>query len=67
MVAAIRNAEWYAQFPEDYLWSYNVLLVLSVLALLFTRKLLPETKGLSVEEVVAEFERESEASSLQKT
>jgi MFS transporter, SP family, arabinose:H+ symporter len=41
--------------------------VLSVLALALTRKFLPETKGLSVEEVVAEFERESEASSLQKT
>ncbi len=31
MVAAIRNAEWYAHFPENYLWSYNVLLVLSVI------------------------------------
>ena len=41
--------------------------VLSVMAFVFTRRFLPETKGLSVEEVVARFERESEASSLQKT
>lgn len=31
MVAAIREAEWYAQFPEDYRWSYNVMLVLAVI------------------------------------
>jgi hypothetical protein len=30
VVAAIREAEWYAQFPEDYRWSYNVMLVLAV-------------------------------------
>lgn len=41
--------------------------VLSVLAFVFTRKFLPETKGLSVEEVVAKFERESEASPVQRT
>jgi len=41
--------------------------VLSVLAFAFTRKFLPETKGLSVEEVVAEFERESQASPVQRT
>lgn len=31
MVAAIRDAEWSAWFPEDYRWSYNVLLVLAVI------------------------------------
>ncbi|MEU8200476.1 alpha/beta hydrolase [Streptosporangium sp. NPDC049046] len=30
MVAAIRNAEWCAWFPEDYRWSYNVMLVFAV-------------------------------------
>jgi fermentation-respiration switch protein FrsA (DUF1100 family) len=29
MVAAIRDAEWYAQFPDDYRWSYNVMLALA--------------------------------------
>jgi hypothetical protein len=40
--------------------------VFSVMAFVFTKKFLPETKGLSVEEVVAEFERESDTSQLQK-
>lgn len=29
MVAAIRNAPWLAWFPEDYRWSYNVLIELA--------------------------------------
>jgi SP family arabinose:H+ symporter-like MFS transporter len=41
--------------------------VLSVMAFVFTQRFLPETKGLSVEEVVAEFERESKASPVQRT
>lgn len=41
--------------------------VFAVMAFVFTKKFLPETKGLSVEQVVAEFERESEPSQRQKT
>jgi dienelactone hydrolase len=29
MVAAIRNADWYTAFPEDYRWSYNVMIELA--------------------------------------
>jgi MFS transporter, SP family, arabinose:H+ symporter len=38
--------------------------VLSVLAFLFTRQFLPETKGLSVEQVVDVFERQSAESGV---
>jgi MFS transporter, SP family, arabinose:H+ symporter len=41
--------------------------VLSVLAFLFTQRFLPETKGLSVEEVVDVFERQSAQSPVQRT
>ena len=30
MVGAIRNASWFAYFPDDYRWSYNLLIVLAM-------------------------------------
>jgi MFS transporter, SP family, arabinose:H+ symporter len=41
--------------------------VLSVMAFVFTQRFLPETKGISVEQVVANFERQAEKSPVQKT
>ena len=30
MVEALRHATWYARFPSDYRWSYNVLITLAI-------------------------------------
>ena len=46
-------------------WVMVVLSMLSLLAIGFITKFLPETKGLSVEEVVAVFEDEAAKSHVQ--
>ena len=48
-------------------WVMVILSALSLLAIGFIAKFLPETKGLSVEEVVAVFDEQAAESNVQTT